>query len=316
MRKSFLLTILAMASIVCACTSNADPEEGVDHTIGMDTDYEENSLLSDGTGKKARVIILSGQSNCTGCSITSYLKEQVSEETFSRYENGYPNIHINFNIDNHRTCSEGQWRKTDLLCGSYDEEFGPEVGLADKLTALFPGEEFYIFKFSMSGYSLHYHWLDHTNRGEIYEAQRLFVQKGLDYLSSLHYEISLDAFLWMQGESDTSEYKAKKYYENQKAFMSYLREDFKEYSKEHGLYFIDAGISDSPYCLPGGPEVNEAKKKIGGEDPLNVYFPTIENGLTTMNEPYYEPDLGHYDALSEIKLGELFAEKVAAIYAK
>jgi hypothetical protein len=35
-----------------------------------------------------------------------------------------------------------------------------------------------------------------------------------------------------------------------------------------------------------------------------------------MNEPYYEPDLGHYDALSEIKLGELFAEKVAAIYAK
>ena len=278
MRKSFLLTILAMASIACACTSNEDPEEGVDHTIGMDTDYEENSLLSDGTGKKARVIILSGQSNCTGCSITSYLKEQVSEETFSRY--------------------------------------GPEVGLADKLTALFPGEEFYIFKFSMSGYSLHYHWLDHTNRGEIYEAQRLFVQKGLDYLSSLHYEISLDAFLWMQGESDTSEYKAKKYYENQKAFMSYLREDFKEYSKEHGLYFIDAGISDSPYCLPGGPEVNEAKKKIGGEDPLNVYFPTIENGLTTMNEPYYEPDLGHYDALSEIKLGELFAEKVAAIYAK
>ena len=120
----------------------------------------------------------------------------------------------------------------------------------------------------------------------------------------------------MQGESDTSEYKAKKYYENQKAFMSYLREDFKEYSKEHGLYFIDAGISDSPYCLPGGPEVNEAKEKIGGEDPLNVYFPTIENGLTTMNEPYYEPDLGHYDALSEIKLGELFAEKVAAIYAK
>ncbi|MBQ4255467.1 MAG: hypothetical protein II721_05705, partial [Bacilli bacterium] len=131
-----------------------DPELNVDHTIGMDMEYEDNSLLPEGAGKKARVIILSGQSNCTGCSITSYLKDQVSPERFSSYENGYPNIHINLNIDNHRTSSKGEWRKTDLMCGSYEEEFGPEVGLADKLASTFPGEEFYILKFSMSGYSL------------------------------------------------------------------------------------------------------------------------------------------------------------------
>ena len=35
---------------------------------------------------------------------------------------------------------------------------------------------------------------------------------------------------------------------------------------------------------------------------------TLENGLTTLNEPYGDPDLGHYDALDEIRLGELFGE--------
>lgn len=316
MRKRTLFCLPLLAACLCGCTGEVDPESGLDHAIGMDTDYEENSLLGDGAGRKARVIILSGQSNCTGCSITSYLKDQVTPEVFSRYESGYPNIHINFNIDDHRTCSEGQWRKTDLMCGSYDEEFGPEVGMADVLDKTFPGEDFYILKFSMSGYSLHYHWLKDGGRGEIYGAQKLFIEKAFDYLSSLNYEISLDAFCWMQGESDTTDYKAKKYYANQKAFMSYLREDFASYIPERGMYFIDAGISDSPYCLPGGPEVNKAKERIAKEDPKDIYFSTIDNGLTTMNEPYYEPDLGHYDALSEVRLGELFGESIASIYRK
>ena len=314
MSKRNLLASILLVSFLTGCGIE-DPEKGVDHTIGMDTDYEANSLLEDGTGKKARVLILSGQSNVTGCSITSYLKDQVSAEKFSTYENGYPNIHINFNIDNHRTCSEGQWRKTDLLCGSYEAEFGPEVGLADKLNATFPGEEFYIIKFSMSGYSLNYHWLKDGGRGEIYYAQYLYIKTALDYLSSLHYDVSLDAFLWNQGESDSNDYKAARYYDNQKKFMSYLREDFRDYTAGE-LKFIDSGISDSPYCLPGGPTINAAKKRIAKEDENDIFFSTIENGLTTMNEPYYEPDLGHYDALSEIKLGELFADAVASLYAK
>ncbi|MGN1243281.1 MAG: hypothetical protein ACI4TN_03495, partial [Candidatus Enterosoma sp.] len=56
------------------------------------------------------------------------------------------------------------------------------------------------------------------------------------------------------------------------------------------------------------PEINEAKVAFSNESDLNLYFPTIENGLTTLNEPYGDPDLGHYDALDEIRLGELFGE--------
>ena len=55
-------------------------------------------------------------------------------------------------------------------------------------------------------------------------------------------------------------------------------------------------------------------RKFSEESELNRYFSTIENGLTTMNEPYDNPDLGHFDALSEIRLGELFAEELVRIY--
>ena len=309
-RTIFTLSLVSVFSI-CACHKKENRD---DYIIGMDTNYETCSGLEDGNGKEAKVIILVGQSNCTGCSITSYLKEQSTNEDFMRYEAGYSNIKINFNIDNHRTCSEGEFRKTDLLCGSYDEEFGPEVGIADYLNANMPEEEFYILKFSMSGYSLNYHWLWDYQRGEIYDAEMLFFKNALDYLKNTNYKVSLDAICWMQGESDTTEYKAKRYYRNQVNFISYLREDLKEYTNSRGLYFIDAGISDSPYCLPTYPEINEAKEKISHLSPLNLYFSTIDNGLTTMNEPYDEPDLGHYDALSMLKLGHLFGENIVSIY--
>ena len=47
---------------------------------------------------------------------------------------------------------------------------------------------------------------------------------------------------------------------------------------------------------------------------MNVYVPTIEAGLTTLYEPKSEPDLGHYDALSELKLGRMFGEEILKIY--
>lgn len=308
-----ILTLLSISGLL-AVTGCNKKENREDYIIGMDTDYEDCSGLPHGNGKTAKVIILVGQSNCTGCSITSYLKDQSKEKDFARYEAGYQNIKINFNIDNHRNCSEGEFRKTDLMCGSYDEEFGPEVGIADYLDANMNGEEFYILKFSMSGYSLNYHWMWDYERGEIYDAEMMFFKKSLDYLRGLEYEVSLDAICWMQGESDTNEYKGKRYYQNEVNFIKYLREDLSEYSNPRGLYFIDAGISDSPYCLPTYPEINDAKKKISTLSPLNLYFSTIDNGLTTLNEPYGDPDLGHYDALSELKLGHLFGERIASIY--
>ncbi len=313
-RLLFLMMFIILATCLISCQKEELGKWSKEYIIGMDTDFEECSGLPFGNGETAHVIILTGQSNCTGCSSIAYLKEQVSPDDFDRYSKGYDNILINFNIDNHRTCSEGSFRKTDLMCGSYDEQFGPEVGLADKLNEKYPNEKFYILKITMSGYSLNYHWMKDYERGEIYNATFLFVRNALDYLKSLNYNVSLDAVMFMQGESDTTEIKTDRYYKNLSNYVTFLRNDFKDYASPKGIYFIDAGISDSPYNLPTYEGINEAKLLFSKESDLNVYFSTIEHGLTTMNEPYYDPDLGHYDALSELKLGELFAEEYIKIY--
>ena len=118
----------------------------------------------------------------------------------------------------------------------------------------------------------------------------------------------------MQGESDTTEFKAERYFDNQNAFVFYLREDLAPFAEDGGIYFIDAGISSSPYCEPGYPTVNEAKRRFAELSPLNLYFSTIDAGLTTIHEPEGDPDWGHYDALCELKLGHLFAEYVIQSY--
>ena len=48
--------------------------------------------------------------------------------------------------------------------------------------------------------------------------------------------------------------------------------------------------------------------------PLNIYFSTIDAGLTTLYEPEGKPDYGHYDALCELELGKIFGRYVVETY--
>lgn len=311
----FVFMIILLCLILFSCKRKVDDtlDESI-YDIGMSEDFAKGKGLVDGNGEKISVLFLIGQSNCTGCSITSYLKDQVEADDFNRYQNGYKNVLINYNLDNGRSTSNGSFVNVDLSCGSTSLQFGPEVGLADELSKANLNKKVFILKYSMSGYSLNWHWLRHEQRGEIYNNFKIYASLYLDYLKSMNYDISLDAILWMQGESDTATSNSLRYYNNELALISYLREDFKNYTKQKEIYFIDAGISDCPYCLPGYPIVNKSKEVIATLSKFNLYFPTIENGLTTMHEPYYDPDLGHYDALSMLKLGQLYAKEVLFIY--
>ena len=56
--------------------------------------------------------------------------------------------------------------------------------------------------------------------------------------------------------------------------------------------------------------VNRGKAEVAASSPLNVIVETSH--LITTNEPEDNPDVPHYDSMSEIELGHLFAEKIAA----
>ena len=312
MKKLFILFLFLLT---CSCKTNTSTSlnSSIDYSINMDTNFEINDCLNDGNNQKAKVIVLLGQSNASGCTYNNYLEMNTSKEEYERYQNGFDNVLINYSIDNRSYTTNGEFKKVDLTCGVKEGRFGPELGMSDVLSKEFKDETIFILKFTMSGYSLNHHWLNNYERFDIYNACLIFLETYLDYLISKNYDINLDAICFMQGESDTTEYKASRYYNNLIKFTNYLRSDLDKYNDDE-IYFIDAGISDCPYCEPSYPDINKAKEDFSKLSPYNIYFPTIENGLTTMNEPYENPDLGHYDSLSMIRLGELFGEHLINIY--
>lgn len=312
----FWIVVIFICFFCVACTEVNNKEEILDETVVLDmnTEYQLSTNLPRGDGQRVKVILLLGQSNASGSSIVSYLEKNSAPEDFARYSAGYPSVLINYCIDDHNACSEGEYGKVDLTCGAANGFFGPEVGMADALSAAYPDEIIFILKYTMSGYSLHHHWLSAGQRGSIYHAFLTFATENMEHLTRLGYDARIGAICWMQGESDTTEFKADRYFNNQSAFVSYLREDLGAYAEEGGIYFIDAGISSSPYCEPGYPTVNEAKRQFAELSHLNMYFSTIDAGLTTVYEPEGDPDLGHYDALCELQLGRIFADYVIESY--
>ena len=313
--KRIAILVLALCLLLCGC-SVQEADEPVDTTawLNMNVEYPVADTLPDGQGERAKVIILLGQSNATGCSLISYLEQGISKAEFEQLRRGFDSVRINFCVDDHTNSSQGEFRPVDLTCGSSEGRFGPEVGMAQVLAQAYSGETVFILKYTMSGYSLHHHWLCDGQRGSIYEACLQFVRTYMDQLHAANYDARIGAVCWMQGESDTTHFKASRYLDNQKTFVSYLREDLQQYAEDGGICFIDAGISNSPYCEPAYPQINEAKVEFAKLSPLNYYFSTIDAGFTIHKEPEGDPDWGHYDALSELELGRLFGKNVIQSY--
>ena len=322
LRATGLLLLILILFGVAACTPTSTPETDTPDSaetqwLNMNTDYPVPSAPPAGLpaeeGKPVKVILLLGQSNATGSSINAYLKDNIGEEAYAVYEKGFESVRINYCLDDHNATSNGEFVPVDMTCGATNGFFGPEVGMAEVLSAAYPEETVYILKYTMSGYSLHHHWLCAGQRGSVYEACMDFVKTHLDNLRAHGADPRVGVICWMQGESDTTDFKAAHYYDNQVAFAAYLREDLASYAAEGGIHFVDAGISNSPYCEPAYPTINAAKEQFSKLSSLNHYFSTIDLGFTIHKEPEGDPDWGHYDSVCELELGRVFGRMAVEI---
>lgn len=272
-----------------------------------------NDTLTDGNGKKAKVVLLAGQSNASGCSSDAYLKMNIDEEKYKEYQEGYDNIYINYYATGTNVSNEF------VKCASKQGEaggfFGPELGIADKLNELYPDETFFIIKYAYGGSALYDKWRSPSffnQAGNLYREFIKFVETSMDYLISKNYDVEIIGMCWMQGESDSVNSKVAKNYEKYlKRFIKDIRKDFKKYSADAGIAFIDAYIADNEKYWIYYEIINNAKQNIADSSKLNVVIDTISYGLTCLYEPTNEPDLAHYDSLSQIKLGHLFALEIA-----
>ncbi|MBR7122465.1 MAG: hypothetical protein IKC95_03320 [Oscillospiraceae bacterium] len=268
--------------------------------------YTLNDTLPNGGGKRARVILLGGQSNASGCSIDAYLKKNVPEEKYTQYENGYDNVYINYLSG--QNISEG-FVKCSTAQGELGGFFGPELGLAEKLNEMYPNEMFFIIKCAWGGTNLYEQWLSPSSKGKTgkeYKAFVAFVQNSIDYLISKDYDIKIEGMCWMQGESDSFMMETSSAYgEHLENFIKDIRKKFSKYAADDGIAFIDAYIAQNPAYWVYYEGVNQGKAKVAQLSHLNSLVDTSE--LSCSNEPENTPDIPHYDSLSEIKLGHLFA---------
>ena len=302
--------VLAVIAVICAVLIGA----GAIFMIAESkkTVFTLNDYLPDGEGKKATVILLGGQSNASGCTHDEYLQKNVSAEKYAEYQNGYDNVYINY-ISGLK-ASDG-FVKCSTLQGEIDGGFGPELGLAEKLHEMYPDRTFFIIKCAWGGTNLFEQWLSPSSdgkTGDLYRKFTDFAEANLKYLESKNYDIEIEAMCWMQGESDSfSVENGTDYAEHLTNFIGDIRREFRRYAADDGIAFIDAYIADNPMYWVYCDLVNASKDAVAAASPMNALIDTISHGLSCSAEPAETPDLAHYDSLSELKLGHLFAEEAA-----
>ena len=257
--------------------------------------------------KTAHIAFLYGQSNADGVSYDSYLKKN-DEAKFNEYAEGYNNVFINYINDGGNNSSELAFRKASLGCGCATYTYGPEVGIAEKMSKAFPDEQSFIIKWTWGGTTLHDQWLDAKgNRGELFYFAMDFSVKCVNYLLSKGYTLSVEGICWMQGENDACwDRDWSVYYNDTVAFVSYLREDLVSYS--NNIKFIDAGINEEEGIWKYWDRINKAKQEFAKLSESNIYIDTFAMGLTSKNEPEEKPDGAHYDSISMVKLGQAFGD--------
>ena len=273
-----------------------------------------NDTLPDGEGKQARVILLGGQSNASGCSRDDYLKMNVSEEKYAQYEQGFDNVYINYYVSG--LNASGGFVKCGARQGEAGGHFGPELGMAEKLNELYPDETIFIIKCAWGGTNLFEQWLSPSSdgkTGELYGQFVDYVNTSLKYLKRKNYDIKIEAMCWMQGESDSFSVKhATDYEENLTNFIDDIRKEFRKYASDDGIAFVDAYIANNPVFWVYCEHVNNSKSAVAGSSLKNVIVDTFD--LVCTEEPAEQPDIPHYDSMSELELGRRFAWEASKFF--
>lgn len=264
--------------------------------------------LDNANNETAHVVFLYGQSNADGVTLNEYLLRNDADK-YNEYKNGYDNVYINYINDGKTTSPNHSFIKCTLGCGCAEACYGPEMGVAERMSKEYPNEKTFIIKWTWGGTTLRNQWLDnHYNRGELYNLAMDFSLKCLDYLIGKGFSLSYDGICWMQGENDSFLNDSNRYFKDTKAYVGLLRHDFEKYCKR--ISFIDAGINEAEGLWKNPKNINKAKKKFANSSNKNFYIDPTSLGLTSWKEPDGQPDGAHYDSISMVKLGQAFGDKL------
>lgn len=257
---------------------------------------------------KNRVIIIAGQSNAVGCSSLFGLKD-YKEKVYQSSKEGYENIVLSSFCDFHSENTDFDRSITQLE--AYNA-FGPEAGIAYKLSKRSKKENFYLLKTAWGGTTIAKNWLNNGNRAYHYNISIDYLKSKLDEIKNKNITIDSITICWMQGESDAGDGEmSAQYRDNEKALFTYLRNDLEPYCNKIGI--VDAFIST---IRNNGfdKEVNNAKLSNSKELDNVKIIKTNGESIGALNLTFPEGEKSHYDSKSMYKLGVKFAEKAVELF--
>lgn len=265
---------------------------------------------------EVQVILLLGQSNAEGHTYSQYLKNTVGAEMANAYATGYENIRISYANTISANSSNGEFVPVKLGQGYQTDQFGPEIGIAEQISAYDPEKSVYIIKYAYGGTTLSNEWRSPSSgsTGRLYSGAVEYVLQQCQKLEDMDLYPVIKAVCWMQGESDASGLSYNQYKMLEENFKNDLRTDLAYYKPADGeIGFIDGGISE---CVAWTQykTVNNAKLELSEKDEWHQYIDTISAGLKFNAEPAGSPDIYHYDSKSMIQLGHLFGQELLARY--
>ena len=261
--------ILAIKSLFLFLSCNQDRQE-----LNYSSDLNKN--------KTYHVVLMAGQSNMVGLGDVKDLDNYTLPENIS-YFNYSTNTHLK-ELSNYN--------------------FGPEVGLAQRLNQGFPDLNFIFIKFAIGGSSIN-EWLPSVESkierkvdfGDLYGE----FYKMVDDITKNHNTINL-AFLWMQGETDARHESTSNDYEtNFKSLISKVRNDFGDSNLPIVYGKVNPNIKNHKHLST----IQLAQKKIN-QSVANTYLINTE----TFNK---QPDNVHYSSLGLLHLGKAYGDILSAI---
>lgn len=299
-----LMCMIASVSLMaCSPTDTQVPDNGANNN---DTPKEYSN--------EVQVVLLLGQSNGEGHTYSSFLSKTVGDEKTLEYTEGYDNVKISYACTISENTSNGQFESVKLGQGHSALQFGPEVGMAEKISAVDPSKRVYIIKYAYGGTSLTTQWRSPSskNTGSLYRGAVDYALEQCRALEEMDLYPVIKAICWMQGEDDASGLSYNSYQQLEENFVKDLRNDLAYYKPtDSEIGFVDAGISD---CVAWThyQTVNLAKQTLAQNGTAHVYIDTIAQNLRYNGEPKGAVDIYHYDSSSMIELGHLFANALLA----
>ena len=228
---------------------------------------------------KARVFLLAGQSNMSGAGLYDQLKKSEKEPP-----------------ERVQIWHQGKWQPIGPGVSANKGRIGPELAFGRAMRKAYPEDDIYLIKTAAGGTSMHKHWTPENGRGPMLNRFRKNAEAALKNLDKSRVKYSIDAMLWMQGESDADQGKGAEYEDSLKTFIKQMRREF----KVRDMPFIMGRILPTFDKPKGhGPMVRAAQEKTAKE---------LKNVACFDTDKFERINKGHYNHDGQIQLGNAFAK--------